>query len=59
MKKGYEVTGGNVIHGRRKSPRTAGKIKSRKLLLAENTAAMREESYISKFSSEYSYSEAD
>jgi hypothetical protein len=49
----------NVIRGRSKSPRTAGKNKSRKLLLVENAAAIREKSYISKFSPEHSYSEAD
>jgi hypothetical protein len=59
MKKRYERMGGYVIRSRSKSPRTAGKIKSRKLLLAENAAAMREESYISKFSPERSNSEAD
>jgi hypothetical protein len=59
MENRYEKTGGNVIRGRSKSPRTAGKIKSRKLLLVENAAAMREKSYISKFSSKHSYSEVD
>jgi len=59
MKERYERTGGNVVRGRSKSPRTAEKIKSRNLLLAENAAAMIEESYISKFSPERSYGEAD
>jgi hypothetical protein len=59
MQKRYERTGGNVIRGRSKSPRTAGKIKSRKLLLAENAAAKPEKSYVLKFSPEHSYSEAD
>jgi len=59
MKERHEKTGGNAIRGRSKSPRTAGKIKSRKLLLAENAVAMIEESYMSKFSPEHSYSEAD
>jgi hypothetical protein len=56
MKKRYEITGDNLICGRSKSPRTAGKIKSRNLLLA---AEMREERYNSKFSPEHSYREAD
>lgn len=53
MKKMYVRTGGNVIRGRSKSPRTVAKIKSRNLLLAENAAAMREEGYMSKFSPEH------